>query len=225
MAKTLIAVADTVFPTLDPARKALAALDPELVVAEDKTPMTQTLAYTAGIMQMSLPPVYHRPDDPGGLSVMFTKPQAIGLGKGALGSGPPQALAFVGARHLAYYRPGVYLRHLVPTGSGLRAWLLAALKSANSRFPVPPELAGQVAEHQKAIDNHLNPPQHEKLRSMVGKLLATAPELDMKRWVAAVDLTADRLGFVIANDLGIASAVIKASPEDAAAGADARHGG
>ena len=36
----------------------------------------------------------------------------------------------------------------------------------------------------------------------------------MKKWIAAVDLTADRVGFVMANDLGLAAAVIKASPED-----------
>jgi hypothetical protein len=39
----------------------------------------------------------------------------------------------------------------------------------------------------------------------------------MKKWTAAVDLTADRAGFVLANDLEAATAVIKASPEEAAA--------
>ena len=35
MSSTLIAVADTVFPSLDPAREALAAVDPDLRIAED----------------------------------------------------------------------------------------------------------------------------------------------------------------------------------------------
>ena len=38
----------------------------------------------------------------------------------------------------------------------------------------------------------------------------------MKEWMAAVDLTADRLGFIVANDLKLANAVIEASPEDSA---------
>jgi D-3-phosphoglycerate dehydrogenase len=38
MSSTLIAVADTVFPSLDPAREALAAVDPDLKIAEDATP-------------------------------------------------------------------------------------------------------------------------------------------------------------------------------------------
>jgi D-3-phosphoglycerate dehydrogenase len=38
MSSTLIAVADTVFPSLDPALEALKAVDPELKIAEDATP-------------------------------------------------------------------------------------------------------------------------------------------------------------------------------------------
>ena len=55
----------------------------------------------------------------------------------------------------------------------------------------------------------------DQLHSLVQKLLSAAPELDMKRWMAAVDLTADRVGFILGNDLETASAVIKASPADA----------
>ena len=38
MSKTLVAVVDTVFPTLDPARSVLAKVDAELVMAEQPTP-------------------------------------------------------------------------------------------------------------------------------------------------------------------------------------------
>jgi hypothetical protein len=130
---------------------------------------------------------------------------------------PPQALAFLAGRHLAYYRGALYLRHLVPTGSGLRAWLLAAIKSAVPQFPVPADLAASVAEHQAAFKAHLPGPQQETLRSLVQKLLAAAPELDLKKWTAAVDLTADRVGFLLANDLELSTAVVRASPEEAAA--------
>jgi hypothetical protein len=48
-------------------------------------------------------------------------------------------------------------------------------------------------------------------------LLSAAPELNLKRWVAAVDLTADRVGFILANDLELSLAVVQASPEESAA--------
>lgn len=182
----------------------------------DPAQMAQMLHYAAAVSQIKLPDVYYRDNDPGGLSVMFSNPPAIGIGKGALGGGPAQALAFVAARHLSYFRPGHYLRHLVPTGSGLRQWLLAAIKTATPHFPIPADMQGTIDQHRKAFEKHIGGPEHDKLGSLVQKLLAAAPELDMKKWVAAVDLTADRLGFVLANDLEIAAAVVKASPEDAA---------
>ena len=55
------------------------------------------------------------------------------------------------------------------------------------------------------------------LRSHVNRLLSAAPELDLKKWTAAVDLTADRVGFVLANDLEIATALVRASPDEASA--------
>jgi serine/threonine protein kinase/lipopolysaccharide biosynthesis regulator YciM len=183
---------------------------------KDPADMARTLHYAAGVMGLTLPDVYYRKDDPGGLSFVFSNPAAIGLGKGALAGGPTKALAFVAGRHLSYLRSGHYLRMLVPTGSGLRAWLLAAIKSAVGQFPIPKEMSGSVAEHLAAFKKHLPGPQQERLRSHVQKLLAAAPELDLKKWVAAVDLTADRAGFVLANDLELSTAVVRASPEESA---------
>ncbi|HJL15429.1 MAG TPA: protein kinase [Sandaracinaceae bacterium LLY-WYZ-13_1] len=184
--------------------------------ANDEAAMARTLHYASGVTGIDLPDVFYREDDPGGLSFVFSDPPGIGLGKGALAKSPPKALAFVAGRHLSYLRAGHYLRMLVPTGSGLRAWLLAAIKTAVGHFPVPKELAGSVDEHLGAFKQHLPGPQQERLRSLVQKLLQAAPELDLKKWVAAVDLTADRVGFVLANDLELATAVVKASPEEAA---------
>ncbi|MEM9189976.1 MAG: tetratricopeptide repeat protein [Myxococcota bacterium] len=184
--------------------------------ANDQAAMAQTLAYAAGVTKIELPPVYYREDDPGGLSFLSTNPPAIGLGKGALAGGPAQALAFVAGRHLAYFRRGLYLRHLIPTGSGLRAWLLAAIKIAQPQFPVPGDLQTPVSEHLAGLQSNLTAQGKDEVQSLVQKLLAASPSLDMKKWVAAVDLTVDRVGFILANDLEIATAVVKASPEGSA---------
>jgi hypothetical protein len=183
----------------------------------DPADMARTLWYAGAATRIALPPMYYRNDDPGGLSFVFTATPSIGLGRGAQQGGPAQALAFVAGRHLTYMRGGLYLRHLVPTGSGLRAWLLAAIKSVVPAFPVPGDLAGPIAEHQAAFKAHLSGQQQDQLRSLVTRLLQAAPELDLKKWTAAVDLTADRVGFVLANDLEIATALVRASPDEAAA--------
>jgi tetratricopeptide (TPR) repeat protein len=182
---------------------------------QDEADMARMLHYAAGVLGTKLPSVYYAKDD-GGLSFVFANPPAVGLGQGARAGGPAQALAFVAGRHLSYYRPGHFLRMLVPTGSGLRAWLLAAIKSSVGQFPVPKELATSVDESLAAFRTHLSSPQQETLRSLVQRLLSAAPELDLKKWVAHVDLTADRVGFILANDLEISAALVRASPEDAA---------
>lgn len=182
----------------------------------DEADLARTLHYAAGVTGIPLTDIYYQPKDAGGLSFVFANPPAIGLGKGALGGGPAKALAFVAGRHLSFLYSGHYLRMLVPTGSGLRAWLLAAIKTAVGQFPIPTNLSSSVEEHLAAFKKHLPGPQQERLHSHVQRLLAAAPELDLKKWVAAVDLTADRVGFILANDLEIATAMIRASPEESA---------
>lgn len=182
----------------------------------DPTAIVRMLAHVSETTTTYLPPVYDAPHDPGGLSFLFSSPPAIGIGGGAKAGGPQQALAFVAARHLCYYRNGHLMRQLVPTGTGLRAWLIASIRTIVPRFPAPATMENQVRNAVDAITTHLGGPQRDALRSMTQKLLEAAPELDMKEWMAAVDLTADRLGFILSNDLKLANAVIEASPEDSA---------
>jgi tetratricopeptide (TPR) repeat protein len=179
-----------------------------------ETIIAQMLHYASGVSLVPLPPVFYRQRDAGGVSFLFTNPPAIGLGQGALRSAPDQALAFIAGRQLSFFRPGHYMRQLVPTGSGLRGWLLAAIRLANPRFPVPDAQREQVERNVAALSRTLHAPQQQALTSMVEQLLRDQPELDMKRWALAVDLAADRLGFVLSNSLDAAVAVVRASPQE-----------
>jgi hypothetical protein len=124
-------------------------------------------------------------------------------------------MAFVAARHLTYFRPGFYVRHLVPTGTGLKAWLFAAIKLSVPQFPVAPDLQGQVSDAMAAMQPDFQGMQREKLASLVSKLLQTGGALDLKKWVAAIDLTVDRAGFVLAHDLAISTEVMRATEDGA----------
>jgi tetratricopeptide (TPR) repeat protein len=183
-------------------------------IASDPRAICRVLEHASRAMQIRLPDVFYCPEDPGGLSFLFTYPPAIGIGHAAAGDSPQQALAFVTARHLSYLRPGHFIRQLVPTGTGLRAWLMAAIRIVMPKFPVPVALEAHVKSCNVAIEKLLTAPQREGLRSLTQKLLGATPELDMKRWLAGVDLTADRVGLVLSNDLKLATAIISASPEE-----------
>lgn len=176
--------------------------------------MSQMIYYGAGVMAIELPPTFQNINDEGGISFLHAQVPSIVLGRAAFEvEVPQQAAAFIVGRHLTYYRPGFYIRHLVPTGTGLKAWVFAAIKMNAPQFPISPDLEGPVAENLKALHEHLNGPTKERLASLVSKLLTGAGSLDLKKWVAAVDLTADRAGFLLCHDLETATEMIKASDE------------
>ncbi|HTN92536.1 MAG TPA: hypothetical protein VL242_53075, partial [Sorangium sp.] len=180
-------------------------------------PMSQTLYYAAGVLGLEAPLTFQNPNDGGGVSFLHAHVPAIVLGAAALQMDlPTQAASFIAARHLTYYRPGMYLRHLVPTGTGLRAWLFAAIKLISPTFPITKELEGPVKDNLAVLEPTIVGPARDQLASIVTKLLQ-AGAIDLKRWVSGIDLTADRAGFLLANDLELAQEMIKAADESSAA--------
>jgi hypothetical protein len=97
----------------------------------------------------------------------------------------------------------------VPTGTGLKAWLFAAIKLIAPQFPVTADLEGPVKENLASLSKSITGPVRERLASLVSKLLQGGGSLDLKKWVAGVDMTADRAGFLVAHDMEVSSEIIK----------------
>ncbi|MFO0659626.1 MAG: tetratricopeptide repeat protein [Polyangiaceae bacterium] len=181
-------------------------------------PISQTLYYACGVLNIAPPPTFQNPNDMGGLSFLHAHTPSIVLGRAALtGDVPTQLAAFLAARQLTFFRPGFYIRHLIPTGTGLKAWLFAAIKMIAPQFPIAGELEGPVNENIDALKAAFQGPEREHLASIVTKLLQGGGSLDLKKWVAAVDFTADRTGFVLANDLELIVELIKGSEDPSTA--------
>ena len=179
-------------------------------------PVSQTLHYVKGVLGMPAPLVFQNTNDPSSLGFLHAHTPAIVIGRAAFeGATPTQTMAFVAGRHMTYFRPGFYVRHLVPTGTGLKAWLFAAIKMSVPQFPVTPDLQGQVAEAMSAMAADFEGVHREMLASAVSKLLQAGSQLDLKKWVASIDLSADRAGFLLAHDLQLATEVIRATEEAA----------
>jgi tetratricopeptide (TPR) repeat protein len=178
--------------------------------------MAQILQYVAQALGIDAPPVYQNTNDPGGVSFLHAKTPSLVLGRLALSiDAHTQEAAFVAARQVTYFRPGLYVRHLVPTGTGLKAWLFAAIKASTPQFPVSADLETPVQEALQALEVGVDGAARERLAGVVSKLLQQGAALDLKKWVAAVDLTADRAGLVLGHDLQTAVTQIRASGDAA----------
>jgi tetratricopeptide (TPR) repeat protein len=185
--------------------------DPHMAVdlSQHPYPLAGMLFFSAGVMGMPLPPTFENHHEPGGLLYLNSNPPSIVMGLSALQQLPPQTAAFIAARQLANYRPGLLLRHVLPSIPMLKAWLFAAFKACSPHFPVAPELEVMVGEGRSALERFLPPHSRERLVEAVSRLLQTSPAIDLKEWVMGVDLTADRVGLVIANDLKSVTDIIK----------------
>lgn len=176
--------------------------------------VSQTLFYAAGVMGQEAPPCFENPNDAGGLQFLPTNPPACSIGFGiSRGDVGPQPLAFIAGHHLVSYRPGFAMRQLVATGTGLKSWLFAAIKLMSPQFPVAADIETAVAECVQVLRAGLHQSAKDELARAVSKLLQSKTALDLKRWVGAVDLTADRVGFLLCHDLETAMELVRASDE------------
>jgi hypothetical protein len=165
-------------------------------------------------MAMRLPPLYQNTNDPGALNFLHAHTPAIVCGQAAVdGDLPGQMATFIAARHLSYYRAGLYVRQIVPTSAGLKSWLFAAIKLITPKFPVAKDLEGPVRQALAALEEGLTPKLRDHLAQVVSKLLSDGASLDIKRWISGVDHTVDRAGFVLCDDLATAVEVIRAGED------------
>ena len=58
----------------------------------------------------------------------------------------------------------------------------------------------------------MHPGQIEQLALLVRKFAASQAEVNLNKWWSAVDLTANRVGFILCNDLEVAAKMVSTEP-------------
>lgn len=178
-------------------------------------PAVHAVAYVASALGATPPLVFHDASVDQLVVTLPSQEPAVVLGARATAeTTTSQSLVFALARALLELQPGFRLRRLLSSGTAFKAWLLAAIRLNVPGFPVPPELLGPVDEASRALHALAGAAQREELTRRVAHLLQESSELDIKRWAAGVDFSADRIGFLLAHDLRTATSAVETAASD-----------
>ncbi len=175
-------------------------------VAGDNTPISRVFNYATGVLGLTPEPtLFVEPESSDGLRVANTvsdgklKPTLV-AGKAHVGQGNQSELAFDLGKRMAYFRPERYLNYALQTLPKLESAFYGALDAAGS-----------------AIDGHSGDTMATQLRKTVPSAIleqvgAVASKMDIEpnngvisSWRTATDLTANRVGLILCNDLQVAA--------------------
>jgi hypothetical protein len=101
---------------------------------------------------------------------------------------------------------------VVPTVAELKVVFLAALRLVQPKFEIKADLQPPVGQYQHVLSKLVPPQMLEQLQAVVKRFIAAKSEADISKWSNAVDLTATRAGYLICNDLDVATRLVATEP-------------
>ena len=160
------------------------------------------VSWVLGVIQ---PDLYLKPDQQTGLLMAHTQetPSFV-VGADMLRGRSEEELSFTIAWHLSYMRPEYFLCNVLQDPAKLKAVFYAALRRADPGLVVPGEDAEAVEQTAKAFKGKLPSAVTEHLGGLLQKVGTAATRADLTRWWATAELTANRVGLLLCNDLELA---------------------
>jgi hypothetical protein len=193
------------------AEKRLVALDPSKRQSPESTAtVVRTFSWAASVLGVACPDLYAQESVPGGLAAVQADAPSTVFGAGEASGRKLVDLTFVAGRHLVYYRPAYYPLVFYPTLADLTALFLAAVKIARPELPVPTHASAAAAALRKDMAAYATEAQKSALFAVVEQLDARGGKVDLAAWLRGVELTATRIGALLAGDLAPVLALMRA---------------
>ncbi|MBL4689037.1 MAG: hypothetical protein JKY37_30880, partial [Nannocystaceae bacterium] len=180
-------------------------------VQVDPSLFSRMCKYIKDVLNVATPDVYLRPNDPGDLTLMNIKRDnaihpSLVVFQNLLRGKTEQHLAFA----LARYMMELYLPHycyvaLDRSPQALKQVFMACLRGVG--MPVQGDVAA-LDQISREIMGRMQPAAVDQLRSLIQKFVDAGGSTDVKRWAAASELTAYRVGLLMCGDLRIAGQMI-----------------
>ncbi len=175
------------------------------------TPLTRSLEYVQWVLGVLPPDVFVRPQDQGDLCLMNTQRDehlhpTIVVFQNLSTRTDARELAFALGRYLFdLYPPHFCFVALDRSPAALRQVVMACLHGLGMPGLHDPKALAQIAHE---VLGRMTTTAREPLRDLVGRLIAKGEAIDVRRWVAATELTGYRVGLLLAGDLRIAAKMI-----------------
>ncbi len=167
----------------------------------------QAFLFTARVLAVGKPRLFLRPDVAGGLAYAFTEPPSSVCGSTLLSGIHPRSLTFLLGKHLYYYSGAAYLCRLLPEPRSIRRVILAALRLSGIGAP-----DAELDKTAQRISQRLPSEQLESLRRSGLAFARSGHNVDVKRWMVGVELSACRAGLLLSADLELAAQTLAAEP-------------
>jgi tetratricopeptide (TPR) repeat protein len=184
------------------AAKKLPSLDPAAKQDKNSTASAvRTFVWAARVMGVELPDMYVMRGVPSGIAAVPAASRSVALGPQVLAGRTVQQLAFLAGRHLTYYRPAHYPLVFFSTLAELSSLVLSAVRLVIPGISVPPPAPDGDGHVTSGLSGRLTPEQKKRLEEIVARLDARGGKLDLLAWIRGVELTATRVGLLLAGDL------------------------
>lgn len=180
-------------------------------VSVDPSLFSRMTKYVKDVLNVSQPDVFLRPNDMGDLTLMNIKRNnqlhpTIVVFQNLLRGKAESHLAFA----LGRYMMDLYLPHfcfvaLDRSPQALKQVFMACLHGVG--LPVQGDVAA-LDQISREIFGRMQPAARDQLRSLLQKFIEAGGSTDVKRWAAASELTAYRVGLLLSADLRIAGQMI-----------------
>jgi hypothetical protein len=192
------------------AQKKLPVLPPSSRQAPTSTAsIVRTFVWASQILDVPLPELFVCDGVPGGLAAVPADVGTTAIGPEAASGLALQELAFVVARHLAYYRPEHYVLVFYPTLPDLTQLFLSAIEIALPGMPLSSRSGVDGKKLVRGLAKLMKSAEREELERAANQFEEAGGRVDLAAWIRGVELTATRAGFVLSGDLAVAMRVLR----------------
>lgn len=182
-------------------------------LATDSLLFSKVFNYVTSVLNVVQADLYLQPQRPAGLQMAHTtEAPSFVVGQDLLQGRPEKELGFAISKELTNLRPEHFLRRVLPAASQLRTVFFSALKMCNPQFPIPPADVPEVDKIIKSVRAGMHAGQLEMLAGVVNRFIERRGEVNLNKWLMGVELTSNRVGFVLCNDLEVAAKMVSTEP-------------